>query len=273
MSRVHILGLFLFVPAVILGCRPGELPPPRSIVVVGSRSLLPLMQDIVERFQTKHPDIRINIESGYGERAIGETRVGLADIGLLGRSLRPEETRLQGHVLARDGIAFVVHRGNPVPALQETHLVGVLTRVYTTWKDVGGSDRPIVVIGPGEGRAIRDVVLEQFALRTQQLRPDPAIGSSEQVLEAVAGQPAAIGYVSLGAAEQFARKQGIRILPFHGVPATIENVRNKTYPLIRNLLLLTRETPEGSLKVFLDYALSDEVHDLITKYGYVSPTP
>ena len=124
--------------------------------------------------------------------------------------------------------------------VEETHLVGVLTRVYTSWKDVGGSDRPVVIVGAGEGRATHQILLETFGLRGQQLRPDPALSSSKLILEAVATNPAAIGYVSLGAAEKFANRQEIRLLPFHGVPATTENVRARAYPLVRTLTLLTR---------------------------------
>lgn len=272
MGRVLGLGL-VAVGLSLLGCRPADEPRVDNIVVLGSRTMSPLVTEIAERFQERHPGVRIDMEPGLADRAVYDTRAGLADVGLLGRSLRPEETGLKSYVLARDGIAFVVNRTNLVPALEETHLVGVLTRVYTTWKDVGGSDRPIVLVGAGEGRAIRDVLLDQFALRTQQLRPDPVLGTSQQVLQTVATQPAAIGYVSLGAAETFAGKQDLRLLPFHGIPATVENVRTRAYPLVRNLVLLTRDGPQGNVKAFLDFALSAEVHDLIAKYGYVPANP
>jgi phosphate transport system substrate-binding protein len=272
MSRV--LAALLFIAALsFLGCRRAEPPDTPSILILGSRGMIPLVSEIADRFRESRPDIRIDIEPALGDRAVADTRAGLADVGLLGRSLRPEETGLRGQVLARDGVAFVVNRANNVPAPLEPHLVGVLTRVYTNWKDAGGSDRPIVLVGPGEGRAVRDVLIDYFGLRQPQLRPDPALGSSRLVLDAVATQPAVIGYVSVAAVETFANKQELRLLPFHGVAPTVENVRNRTYPIVRNLVLLTREPTHPNAKAFVEFALSETCYDLITKHGFASPAP
>lgn len=267
MRRALLLTLLLAV-----GCRPTDRPM-RNVVVVSSRSLVPVVTALGQRFCDRHPDVRIDVESGSSERIIADTRQGLADLGFLGRALRPDETGVHGTLIARDGIAFVVHRDNPVQRLTETHLVGLLSRVYTNWRDVGGSDRPVIVVGVGEGRAIRDVLLDQFALRPGQLRPDPAVGTSEQVLQAVANQPAAIGYVSLGVAETFASGHPVRVLPYQDVPAALENVRNRTYPLVRNLLVLTRQSPSEVVREFVEFAQSQEAHDLVTKSGFVPVSP
>jgi phosphate transport system substrate-binding protein len=272
MSRV-LAALVVVAALSFLGCRKTENPDVPSVLILGSRGLVPLVTDIAERFRETRPDIRIDIEPALGDRAVADTRAGLADVGLLGRSLRPEETGVRGQVLARDGVAFVVNRSNNVPAPLETHLVGILTRVYTSWKDVGGSDRPVILVGPGEGRAVRDVLIDYFGLRQPQLRPDPALGSSRLVLQAVATQPAAIGYVSLGAAETFANKEELRFLPVHGAAPTVENVRNRSYPVVRNLVLLTREPTHANAKEFVDFALSEKCLDLVTKHGFVPPSP
>lgn len=272
MSRVVVVVLAAFAAALV-GCRSPEEPDAPSILLLGSRGMVPMLTAITERFREKHPGVRIDIEPALGERAVADTRAGLVDIGLIGRGLRAEETGVKPHPIARDGIAFGVNKTNEVQPLAENHLVGVLTRVYTTWWDVGGTDRPIILIGPGEGRAVRDVLLDQFALRQPQLQPNPAMGSSKLVWQAVAAQPAAFGYGSLGSAETSGVRGEIRLLPFHGVPATVENVRNRSYPLARPLLLLTREQPSGNVKELVDFALSQACHDLIAKYGYVPATP
>ncbi|MFO0880494.1 MAG: substrate-binding domain-containing protein [Gemmataceae bacterium] len=274
MRRAIGIGTTLLLACLALGCPSVPQPSRRNIVVIGARGMKPLLTEISQRYYQRRPDVRVDLQAALGDRAVADTRQGLADIGMLGRSLRAEETGVVGHPLARDGVAFVVHRTNNVPLIHETHLVGVLTRVYTTWKDIGGSDRPIFVVGLGDGRAVRDVLLEYFALRPQQVRPDPSLATSQQVLQAVAVQPAAIGYCSLGAAELFSRKNNsVRLLPLQGVPATLDNVRNRTYPLLRPLLLLAREHPSADVKEFLDFACSEEVHDLIQQHGYIPGSP
>jgi phosphate transport system substrate-binding protein len=268
-----IAALLAVATLSFLGCREPAEPETPSVLVLGSRGMTPLVSEIAERFREQRPDVRIDIDSALSDRAVADTRAGLADVGLLGRSLRPEETGVRGQVLARDGIAFVVNKANHVPAPLETHLVGLLTRVYTNWKDIGGSDRLVVLVGPGEGRAVRDVVLDHFGLRQPQLRPDPAVGSGRLILEAVAAQPAALGYVSLGAVETFPNKQELRLLPVHGIVPSVENVRNRSYPVVRNLVLLTREPAHANAKEFVEFALSEKCYDLVAKYGYVPPAP
>jgi phosphate transport system substrate-binding protein len=133
-------------------------------------------------------------------------------------------------------------------------------------------DRPVIVVGLGEGRALRDVVIDQFSLRPGQLRPDPTVGSSELVMQTVAHQPAAIGYVSLAVAEVSAHKEHVKRLPFQDVPATQENVGNRSYTLSRHLLLLTREPPTGVVGEFHDFVLTEEAREVILKHGLVPAT-
>lgn len=243
------------------------------MVVIGSRSMYRVIKEIAERFGEKHHKIRIDFEPMTTDRTVANTRQGLADLGLLGRSLQPDETGVKGRVLGRDAVVFGVHVSNPIQSLPETHLTGLLTRVYSNWRDVGGTDRPIILIGLGEGRSIRDVVLDHFGLRQPQLRPDPSMATNLQVLQALASQPAGLAYFSLAAAESFESRQEIKLLPFHGIPPTMDNIRNRTYPLLRTLLLLTRDEPNGLTKELLEFACSEESHEIVLKHGFVPGDP
>jgi phosphate transport system substrate-binding protein len=106
-----------------------------------------------------------------------------------------------------------------------------------------------------------------------QLRANSTVASSEKVIEVIESQPFAIGFASLGLAQQAAAIQPIRLLPLGDVPATLENVRNGRYPLVRPLQLVTRDEPQGIVKEFIDYARSPEVHDLIKTNGFVDWSP
>jgi phosphate transport system substrate-binding protein len=258
----------LLVVTVAAGCRPAE-PPVRHLVLSGSRSLALLMNDIGDRFEEHHPGVRIDVEPTTAPRAINDTKQGLADLGMLGRRLRPEETGVRPHPVARDGVAIIVHRTNPVRELTPAQIASVFSRLSTNWKEVGGTDRPILVVSQAEGRAARDVVLDFLGLQPAQFRADPAVPTSAEAIQAVSTHPGAIGYASLGMAEQAARSQPIRLLPLAGVAATLDNVRTGRYPLVRLLQLLTREPPQGLVQEFLDFACSPRVHDLIGQHGSV----
>jgi phosphate transport system substrate-binding protein len=271
MRRVAALFSWTLLALCHAGCQPAE-PPADHLVLSGSRSMAPLMSDIAQRFSDRYPAIRINVESTPGDRSINDTRTGLADLGMLGRPLRPDETGLHAFPIARDSLVFIVHRSNPVRALSDEQIAGLFTRLYQSWKEVGGNDRPVTLAGQGEGRAAREVFLDHFGLQPGHVRADPTVSSSEQAIEAVAKHPSAIGYASLGAAARAEAKLPIRLLPLGKVPATLDNVRNGHYPLVRPLQLLTREPPRDHILEFLQFARSTEVYDLIDKHGFV-PCP
>lgn len=243
-----------------------------SLVLSGSRSMVPLLRDIAARFTERRPDVRIDIEPTSGDRALLDTRQGLADIGLLGRALRADEVGLRGQVLARDGLAIVVHRTNPVAGLTTPRAATLFNRGYGGWKDLGGSDRPIKLVGMIEGRSARDVFLDHLNLNKTRANVDLAVGSSEQAVEAVGQTPNAVGYASIGPALAQPNLP-VRLLPLDGVAATLENVQRGDYPLVRPLLLLTREPASAAVKAFLDFAGGPEAHDLIRKHGFVPASP
>jgi phosphate transport system substrate-binding protein len=267
------IGGALLASCLLAGCQPSPANGPHNLILSGSRSMGPMMAEIGKRFEAQHPDIRINVDSYPGDRAVGDTRQGLADIGMLGRLLRPEESGLHPFPIAHDGLAFIVNRDNPVESLAEGQIVGLFTGVYANWKEVGGPDRPVKLAGQGEGRAARDVFLDYFGLRAAQVRADPAVASSEQAIQAVATHPFAIGYASAGPAEKAALKLPIRILSLGGVLPTYDNVLSGRYSLVRPLQLLTREAPSGIVREFIDFARLAEVHDLIKQHGFVPLPP
>jgi phosphate transport system substrate-binding protein len=269
----RVLGTALAALTLLLaGCREADRPA-RNLVLCGSRTMGPLVADVAARFRKARPDVRINIELCLTEPTLAATRTGLADVGLLGRRLRPNENGLVARTLARDGIAVVVHRSNPVQSLSEAQLAGIFARTLTTWKDVGGTDQPIRVIAQAEGYGLREAFLEQLGLQGRQLRADDTVATSDLAVQAVAQRPSAISFASLGVAEAAAKTLPVRLLAVNGVPATTANLRAGTYRLTRPLLLLTREAPAGVVRELIDFACSTEVADLIEKHGFALPSP
>ena len=268
LTSALLLGL---LTSGLVGCGAEQRREPH-LVVAGSRDLAPLMEDVGRRFEQAHPGVRIDVDPA-AERGAADTRAGLADVGMLGRALRPDEVGLNAVVVARDGIAFLIHRDNPVKSLDERQLLGLFKGTYTNWREVGGSDRPVKLVTLEEGRALREAFLDRFGLNSTRFPADSAVGSADQAIAAVAANPDAIAYACVGKAEIASAKLPIRVLPWNGVPATLAEVRSGRYPLTRPLLLLTRGRPEGDAAALIDLARSDDVLDLLEKHGLAPPRP
>jgi phosphate transport system substrate-binding protein len=265
--RQSLSLLLSFLPIFVLSCNSIDLEQ-RHLVVSGSSSFAPLMRDIADRFQAQHPGVRVDVSTS-ADGVVGETREGLVDVALLGREVRSADG-LRGVEVARDGLAFIVHPSNPLSAPEERQLVGMLTRAYTDWSAVGGSGGRVVVVGVAEGRASRTALLRRFQLESANVPLDVSLNRDGEVVEVVAKNPQALGYVSLATALE--GRQSVRLLPLGGVSPTLENLRNGRYPYVRPLVLASRVQPDELALAFLEFAQSPEVHDLLQKHGFAPTT-
>jgi phosphate transport system substrate-binding protein len=243
-----------------------------QLVVTGSSTVAPVLSEIAKRYESLHPDVRIDIQTGGSSRGLKDARTGLADIGMVSRALKEEEKDLMPFLIGIDGVAMIVHADNPIKELSRQQIIGIYTGNINNWSELGGADEPIVVINKAEGRATLELFLEYFGLKSSDIQADIIAGDNEQDIKAVAGNPFSIAYVSIGNAE-YDIKVGvpIRLLPLEGVPATSENVAGERYPMRRPLNLVVSKQPEGLVLDFIDYARSAEVRDIVESFYYVSP--
>ncbi|HUG67134.1 MAG TPA: phosphate ABC transporter substrate-binding protein [Pirellulaceae bacterium] len=244
------------------------------LVLTGSSTVAPLALEIAKRFESEHPGVRVDVQTGGSSRGVADARRGLANIGMASRPLKPDEEDLYAFAIARDGVCLIVHQDNPVQALTDEQVVAIYTGKVDNWSDVGGNDAPITVVNKAAGRSTLELFLDYFNLTSVDVQADVVIGDNEQGIKTVAGNPNSIGYVSIGTAEYDATV-GIRIqlLPVGGVEASVENVATGSFPLSRPLNLVTRQQPTGLAKEFIEYAQSDAVHDLIREQYFVPITP
>ena len=242
----------------------------QKLVITGSSTIAPLMVEIGRRFEAENPGTRIDVQTGGSSRGVRDASQGLADIGMVSRALKPADGPLLPFIIAHDGIGLIVHQTNPVQELSREQVIAIYTGKITRWAEVGGPDLPITVVSKAEGRSTLELFLAYYGLENTQIRAQIIIGDNEQGIKTVAGNPGAIGYVSIGTAE-YDIEQGvaIRLLPVEGVAATRENVSNQTFPLSRQLNLVTAEKPEGLAKTFIDFAQSDTVADIIEDLYFV----
>lgn len=244
-----------------------------KLIVTGSSTVAPIVSEIAKRFEQKHPGTRIDVQTGGSSRGVQDVISGLADIGMASRELKSgEQENLVAHLLALDGIAVIVHGSNAVASLTNDQVIGVFTGRITDWSAVGGKAGPITVVNKAEGRSTLELFCHHYGLKNSTITAHVVIGDNEQGVKTVAGNPGAIGYVSIGTAQVSAESGvSIRMLPMDGVIASTKAVMDRTWPLARPLNLVTRGGPTGLAKEFLAFALTKDMDDLIADLAFVPP--
>lgn len=244
--------------------------PASRLLLAGSTTMAPLMVEIGRRFQTLHPGIQIEVQMGGSGRGISDARQGKADIGMVSRALGESERDLTGMPIARDGVAIIVHKDNPVSALSDRQLLDIYSGKIANWRQVGGRDAPLnMLAGPPEG-ASSELFSHYLQLPYEQIKAKGRVAANAERIAAVAADPHAMIWVSVGESERKARDGvPIKLLAVGGVAASSKNVRNGNYPLSRPLTLVTRGTPTGAARIFLEFSVSSQVTDLVLAFDFV----
>jgi phosphate transport system substrate-binding protein len=272
-TRRSLLARLLGCATLMIASLPAAAADSK-ITITGSSTIAPLAAEIAKRFEEKHPGVRIDVQSGGSSRGITDARSGLADIGMASRALHEAEKDLKGFIIARDGVCVILHRDNPVTTLSDQQVVDIYTGKITDWSAVGGKPGRITVVNKAEGRSTLELFLHYFKLKASDVKPQVVIGDNQQGIKTVSGNPMSIGYVSIGTAEYEAGAgTPIKLMAMKDVAATVENVKNSTFPLARPLNLVTRTEPTGQVKAFIDFALSPEVHDIVKEQYFVPVGP
>lgn len=259
-----IFLLFLF------GGLTGANASSQRLVLTGSSTVAPLAGEIARRFEIINPEVRIDVQTGGSARGIQDVRNGIADVGMVSRALKPDENDLHAFTIALDGISIVLHANNPVIALTKQQIADIYTGKITNWKAVGGANARITVVNKAEGRSTLELFLHYFQLKNSEIKPHIVIGDNPQGIKTVTGNPHAIGYVSIGAAEYEAKRGApIRLLALDGVEASVASVRNGDFPLSRPLNLVTSREPQGLVQSFIEFARTPQVHDLVEAHYFV----
>ena len=235
----------------------------------GSTSMADVMAVLQETFKEINPDVTVNY-SGTGSGAgIEAVLAGTVDIGLSSRALKDEE-KANGaveNIVALDGVAIVVNPANGVEDLTVEQIAQIFTGEITNWKELGGEDLEIAVLGRESGSGTRGAFEEIVGVEDACVYKNE-YGSTGDVIGNVASNPNAIGYASLSAVDET-----VKAVKVSGVAPSEETVKDGTYTIQRPFVMVTKEGVELSAQAqaFLDYAMSDEVADYIAAAGAVAP--
>ena len=236
----------------------------------GSTSMEKVIMSLGESFQAENKGITVGYNptgSGSGITAVSE---GRCDIGLASRALKDDEKAagLKETVLALDGIAIIVNPENKVSDLTLEQIAKIYTGEITNWKDVGGDDAEIVLIGREAGSGTRDG-FESITGTKDSCKYRQELTSTGDIITTVAGNPNAIGYASLASI-----KDTVKALSVNGVAPSEATVSDGSYEVQRPFILVTKEGVELSkaAQLFFDYATGKDAADIISAAGAVPVT-
>lgn len=234
----------------------------------GSTSMEKVINSLGESFMAMNKDVKFTYNptgSGSGIQAVSE---GRCDIGLSSRALKDDEkaSGLVETVVALDGIAIVVNPENPVSDLDIDTIAKIYTGEITNWKDVGGNDADIVLIGREAGSGTRDG-FESITDTKDKCQYRQELTSTGDVITAVSQNPNAIGYASLSAV-----KDSVKALTVGGVAPTEATVKDGSYVVQRPFVLVTKDGTKLSdtAQKFFDFATSADVVSIINQAGAVA---
>ena len=239
-----------------------------TVATDGSTSMEKVIGALSESFMANNADATVTYNptgSGSGITAVQE---GTCDIGLSSRALKDEEKAagLKETVLAYDGIAIIVHPDNPVSDLTIEQIAQLYTGEITNWKDVGGNDAEVVLIGREAASGTRDG-FESITGTKEKCQYRQELTSTGDVITAVSQNPDAIGYASLASI-----KDSVTALTVDGVTPSEATVKDGSYKVQRPFVLVTAEgkalTPVA--QAFFDYATSSDAAAIIAKAGAVA---
>jgi phosphate transport system substrate-binding protein len=248
-----------------------------TITVKGSDTMVILAQRWAEIYMSKHPEVTIQVTGGGSGTGVAALINGTTDIANASRPMKKsEKDKLKQRYntlgveikAAKDGLAVYVHETNPVQELTLAQIKDIYQGKITNWKDLGGTDAKIILYSrennSGTYVYFKDNILEgeDFAPNAQNMPGTAA------VVNAVAKDKNSIGY---GGAAYGKGIKFVKVKVDANSPAyepTEENVKNDKYPVSRYLYLYTRSRPTGALKEYIDWILSKEGQEVVTKVGY-----
>jgi phosphate transport system substrate-binding protein len=273
-TMVVLLGLATTLAGCRLSAARAEGEPEATVTTIlnkGSDTLVNLALAWAEAYAAEHPDVRISVTGGGTGTGIAALINGTVDLANASREMKGEEiadAEKNGvdpvqHVVARDAIAVVVNPTNPVSELTIQQISDIYTEKITNWSEVGGEERPIVLLSRESNSGTYVYFLENVIRMGEKsdllFSPNTLLmPSSEGISEEVRQNPNAIGYDGLGYVTPDQKTiavasgaQGPYVLP------SVETVNDKSYPIARSLYIYSNGQPKGVLKAYLDWVLTD----------------
>lgn len=294
-STCSLLSLLL-ASFLVSGCAAGAVatPEPVTLTIAGSTEMRPVLVELSAEFSRRRPNVLFSLRGGgsaLGERWVAEGRVDLAASTLEG-AYDPEHDGLVQVPIGLDGLAVIVHRSNTIPGLTMLQLRNLYSGRVLDWQDVGGAPGDVLLTSREDGSGARDLFEKLVMGREQVALTAVVMPTSGDVVEYVADNPTAIGYVSrayiLSALDEDPEREGepdagvpgpgvdddhqapeqslpVKVVSVEGVLPLRSDVAEQRYPLVHPLYLL-RRTQNMDAQAFIDFALSPAGQEIIGRF-------
>lgn len=284
MTLKHIAGALAIASLALTGCTRnaetgGAGASKNSMTIKGSDTMVHLVTAWAEAYQKKHTDKQISVTGGGSGTGIAAMINGTTDVAMASRKMKDKEQKLaekkgakpMEHIVARDGIAVVLHPDNPIKELTMDQLRQIFNGTLENWSKVGGPDQKITVLSresnSGTYVFFNKTVLEKddFAA-TARLMP-----SSSAIIQSCTQDKWSIGYVGVG----YTKNAKVTVVAVKkdkdaaGVKPSIPTVSDGSYPIARPLHLYTRGEPAGMAKQLLEFVFSVEGQKIVEAKGYI----
>ena len=265
-AAVALMGCLALAALVGCGQTAADNAEGATVSTDGSTSMEKVIGYLSEAYMADNPDVKVTYNptgSGAGIQAVAE---GRCDIGLASRDLKDEEKQnLEGTVIAIDGIAMIVNPENPVADLTVEQIAAIYKGEIKNWKEVGGNDLPIVLIGREAASGTRDG-FESITETEDLCQYSQELTSTGDVVQTVASNPGAIGYASLVSV-----KDTVKALAVGGVVPNNDTILDGTYQIQRNFLLVTPKDKalSAAAQAFYDFVVGGAADNLIVEAGAV----
>ncbi len=271
----------------ISSCNPrgrgtGEAGTPAALTIKGSDTMVHLVSAWAEAFMQEHPRTEISVTGGGSGTGFAALLNGTTDICAASREMMPSETQLARgkglapvrSLVARDGIALIVHPSNVVDQLSIEQLRKIYTGAYDNWNQVGGADRPMVVYSRDSSSGTF-VYFQEHVLRKRDYRADARmLPATSAIVQSVAEDEGAIGYVGLGYVVESAG--GVKVLGIRSaadqpaIKPTVASVESGEYSIARPLQLYTADEPHGLVATFIEFCRGQEGQEIVHASGFVA---
>ncbi len=240
-----------------------------SITMAGSTSMEKLANVVIEAFMAKYPKVNVSAEFIGSSAGIEAVLAGTVDIGNASRDLKDSEVSSGAvqNVVALDGIAVILDKNNIVTNLTKDQLVQIFTGQFNNWRDFGGADQPIVVVGRESGSGTRGAFEELLGV-ADLCKYANEINSTGGVMAKVASIPGAIGYVSLDVVDDT-----VKTAPVDGAAPTEETIKSGEYLLSRPFVMATKgkiSAQNEVVQALFEYLKTEEGKQLIESVGLIT---